>query len=79
LLWYGDALASLSLSVFKDKHATDLFLKSTDTVHGKKEVKMWELDGLMDELVERVIIQIAADGDISPDELGHSSSDGELH
>jgi hypothetical protein len=27
----------------------------------------------MDELVERVIIQIAVDGDISSDELGHSS------
>jgi hypothetical protein len=34
----------------------------------KEDVKMWGLDGLMDEVVERVI-QIAADGDISSDEL----------
>jgi hypothetical protein len=34
---------------------------------------MWELDGLMDEVVERVIIQIGANGDISSDELRQSS------
>ncbi|XP_064644702.1 uncharacterized protein LOC135498375 [Lineus longissimus] len=44
----------------------------------KEEAKMWELDGLMEEVVERVIIQIGANGDISSDELeSESESDWE--